>query len=115
MDPCVGEMMCPPPSIGWSALILWTITLYGVLGILSIFTACVQWRDPSQTGSRIARVLALLDLGGAAAAPILLMVVLGAPRAAIGVIAAQLALAALCHGAARRRAEAELPRARLVR
>ena len=107
-------MVCPPASIGWSALILWTITLYGVLGILSVFTACVQWRDPTGTGARIARLLALLDLAAAAAAPLLVFLVLGAPRLAGGLVLVHLALAATLRAASRRERAPTLPDARVV-
>ena len=114
MDPCGTEMVCPPPDIGWSALILWTITVYGVLGILSVFASCVHWREPTRTGARILGVLTLLDLATAAAAPLLLYLVMGAPRAAALVTATWLGFAALCRAAARRPI-AGLPMARVVR
>ncbi len=114
MDPCAGEMVCPPPSIGWSALILWTITVYGVLGILSVFTACVHWREPTRTGARILAILTFLDLAIAAAAPLVVYLVMGAPRAAVLMTAIWLAFAALCRVASRRPVS-ELPPARLVR
>jgi hypothetical protein len=114
MDVYGGEMVCPPPSIGWSALILWAITIYGVLGILSVFAACVQWRDPSRTGARIARLLSLADLASAALAPLVVFAMLGAPRAAASLALVQLALAALCGAAARRGKAPSLPPARLV-
>lgn len=115
MEPCVGEMVCPPPTIGWSALLLWTITVYGVLGILSIFTVAVHWREPTGTGARILRILSWLDIGSAALALLVIMLVIDAPQAATAVIAVQLFLAALCRTAARRRSPADLPRARALR
>jgi uncharacterized membrane protein HdeD (DUF308 family) len=114
MEQCATEMVCPPPSIGWSALILWTITVYGVLGILSVFTTCVHWREPSRTGARILGVLTLLDLVTAAAAPLVLYLVMGAPRAALLVTAVWLVFAGLCRVASRRPIT-ELPPARVVR
>lgn len=114
MDPCATEMVCPPPTIGWSALILWTITVYGVLGILSLFTSCVHWREPSRTGARILGVLTILDLVTAALAPLVIYVVMGAPRAAAAVTVVWMALAALCEIASQR-PMCQLPRARLVR
>jgi hypothetical protein len=114
MDPCGTEMVCPPPTIGWSALILWTITVYGVLGILSVFTACVHWREPTRTGARILTVLTALDLATAAAGPLVVYLVMGAPRAALLVTVVWLGFAALCRIAARRPIS-ELPSARLVR
>ena len=107
-------MVCPPPSIGWSALILWTITVYGVLGILSVFATCVHWREPTRTGARVLTILTLLDLATAAAAPLVLYLVMGAPRAAALVTGTWLVLAALCRSAARRPIT-ELPPARVVR
>ena len=107
-------MVCPPPTIGWSALILWTITVYGVLGILSVFTACVHWREPSRTGARILSILTALDLATAAVAPLLLYLVMGAPRAAAMVTALWLGFAALCRVASRRPLSG-LPPARVVR
>lgn len=115
MDTCGTEMVCPPPTIGWSALILWTITVYGVLGILSVFTVCVHWREPTRTGARILRILFAGDLAAAAAAPLLVYLVLGAPRAAVLLMATQLILAALCRAAARRDIPTELPSARALR
>lgn len=115
MEPCVGEMVCPPPTIGWSALLLWTITVYGVLGIVSIFTVSVHWREPTATGARILRLLSLLDLGAAALALLVIMLVMDAPRAATAVVAVQMFLAALCRTAARRRSPTDLPPARALR
>ena len=115
MDQCGTEMVCPPPpNIGLSALILWTITVYGVLGILSVFTSCVHWRDPSRIGARILGILTMLDLATAAAAPLVVYIVMGAPRAAILVTACWLGFAALCRVASRRPV-AGLPAARVVR
>ena len=114
MEPCPGEMVCPPPSIGWSALLLWTITIYGVLTILSLFTAIVHWREPTPTSARILRVLSIFDLGAAAAAPLLILLALDAPRAATVAVCVHLGLAALCRAAARRTAEV-LPTARALR
>lgn len=108
-------MVCPPPNIGWSALLLWTITVYGVLAILSVFVTTVQWREPSATGSRILRLLSLMDLGAAAVAPLVILFVLGAPRATTAAVVMLLTLAALCRGASRWTARAELPRARALR
>ncbi|HEU5057355.1 MAG TPA: hypothetical protein VFU21_12550 [Kofleriaceae bacterium] len=93
---------------------MWTITIYGVLGILSVFTACVHWREPTRTGARILGVLTLLDLATAAAGPLVVYLVMGAPRAALLVTAGWLGFAALCRVASRRPI-AELPPARLVR
>jgi hypothetical protein len=115
MDACGTEMVCPPPTIGWSALILWTITVYGVLGILSVFTVCVHWREPTRTGARILRALFLVDLVTAGAAPMIVFLVLGAPRTAALVMATQIALAALCRYASRREMPPDLPTARVVR
>ena len=114
MDVCAGEMVCPPPDIGWSALILWTITVYGVLGILSLFATCVHWREPTRTGARILTILTLLDLAVAAAAPLVVYLVMGAPRAAVLVTAVWLGFAGLCRVAARRPIT-ELPPARVIR
>lgn len=114
MDPCSGEMVCPPPSIGFSALLLWTITFYGVLGILSVFTAVVHLREPSATGSRILRVLSLLDVGAAALAPLVVLWAIGAPRAAAVAVVGTLGLAALCRAVARR-TSIQLPSARALR
>jgi hypothetical protein len=108
-------MVCPPPNIGWSALLLWTITVYGVLGILSLFVTTVQWREPSATGSRILRLLSLLDLGAAAMAPLVILLALEAPRAASAAVLVLLGLAAMCRGASRWTARGELPRARALR
>jgi len=107
-------MVCPPPNIGWSALILWTITVYGVLGILSVFTACVHWREPTRTGARILSILTVLDLAIAGAAPLVVYLVMDAPRAAVLVTTCWLAFAALCRVASRRPLT-ELPPARVVR
>ncbi len=115
MEPCSGEMVCPPPTIGWSALLLWTITVYGVLGIVSIFTVAVHWREPTTTGGRILRLLSLLDLGSAALALLVIMLVMDAPRAATAVIGVQMFLAALCRTAARRSSPTDLPSARALR
>jgi hypothetical protein len=115
MDPCHGEMVCPPPNIGWSALLLWTITVYGVLTILSLFVTAVHWREPTATGSRILRLLSIFDLAAAGIAPLLILVALGAPRAAAVAVAGQLGLVALCRGAARRRSRSTLPQARALR
>jgi hypothetical protein len=115
VDTCAGEMVCPPPNIGWSAVLLWTITVYGVLGIVSLFAAAVHWREPTATGTRLLRVLSLLDLGAAAAAPLLILLALDAPRAATAVAIIALALAALCRTAARRTAPTDLPPARALR
>ncbi len=115
MEPCGGEMVCPPPTIGWSALLLWTITVYGVLGIVSIFTVAVHWREPTATGARILRILSLLDLASVALALLVILLVIDAPRAATAVIAVQLFLAALCRAAARRQSPTDLPRARVLR
>lgn len=110
-------MVCPPPpSIAWSALILWTITIYGVLGILSLFAAAVHWREPTATGARILRILATLDLVAAAVSPALILVALDAPRMAAVAFPAALALSVLCRAAAGRpHPSSGLPRARLVR
>ena len=115
MDPCGGEMVCPPPDIGWSALLLWTITVYGVLTIVSLFVASVHWREPTATGARILRRLSVLDLGVAGAAPLVIGLALGAPRAASVAVFAELALAALCRAASRRALASDLPRARVLR
>lgn len=106
-------MVCPPPTIGWSALILWTITVYGVLGILSVFTACVHWREPTRTGARILNILTLLDLA-AAAVPVVVYLVAESPPAAPLMSATWLVLAVLCRTASRRPIT-ELPPARVVR
>jgi hypothetical protein len=115
MEPCAGEMVCPPPTIGWSALLLWTITVYGVLGIVSLFTVAVHWREPTAAGARILRVLSWLDLGSTALALLVVMLVLDAPQAATALIAVQLFLTALCRTAARRRSPTDLPPARALR
>jgi hypothetical protein len=115
MEPCGGEMVCPPPNIGWSALLLWTITVYGVLGIVSTFTVAVHWREPTATGGRILRRLSLLDLGSAVIAPFVILFLLDAPRAAIAVVIVQLFFAGLCRGAARRPLPTDLPPARVLR
>jgi hypothetical protein len=115
MDPCGGEMVCPAPNIGWSALLLWTITVYGVLAILSLFVSAVHVREPSPTGARILRLLSVFDLAAAGIAPLVILFGLGAPRAAAVAVVGQLGLAALCRAAARRTTAARLPRARLVR
>lgn len=107
--------MCAPASIGWSALILWTITVYGVLAILSVFTACVHRSQPTAPGARILRILSLLDLGTAALAPLHIYGILHAPNLAILATVLMLSLAALCRQAARRPIPAEVPRARVVR
>ena len=114
MDPCSGEMVCPPTSIGFSALLLWTITFYGVLGILSVFATVAHLREPTATGSRILRILSLLDLGAAALAPLLVLWAMGAPRAAVVAAAGTLGLAALCRAVARR-TPIQLPSARALR
>ncbi len=114
VDQCGTEMVCPPPNIGWSALILWTITVYGVLGILSVFTACVHWREPTRTGARILSILTVLDLAIAGAAPLVVYLVMDAPRAAVLVTTCWLGFAALCRVASRRPLS-ELPPARVVR
>jgi hypothetical protein len=114
MDPCPGEMVCPPPTIGWSALLLWTITIYGVLSFLSLFTVIVHWREPTATGARILRLLSMFDLGAAAAAPLIILLALDAPRAATVAVCVHLALAALCRAAARRTVD-QLPTARALR
>ena len=108
-------MVCPPPDIGWSAMLLWTITVYGVLGILSLFTVAVHWREPTATGARILRLLSAFDLGSAAIAPLVILLLLDAPRAATAVVLFQLFLAALCRAASRRSSGTELPPARVVR
>ena len=108
-------MVCPPPNIGWSALLLWTITVYGVLTILSVFVSVVHWREPSPTGSRILRLLSVFDLAAAGIAPLVILFALGAPRATTVAVVAQLGLAALCRTAARRTSAATLPPARVVR
>lgn len=115
MDPCSGEMMCPPPSIGWSALLLWTITVYGVLTILSLFVTAVHWREPTATGSRILRVLSIFDLAAAGVAPLLILIALDAPRGAAVAVVGLLGLAGLCRVAARRRTAPTLPAARALR
>jgi len=108
-------MVCPPPTIGWSALLLWTITVYGVLGIVSIFSVAVHWREPTATGAHILRILTLLDLGSAALAPLVVFLAIGAPRAATAVVLAQVILAALCRAAARLSVPTDLPPARALR
>ena len=108
-------MVCPPPTIGWSALLLWSITVYGVLGIVSIFTAAVHWREPTATGARILRALTVLDLASVALALLVILLVMDAPRATTAVIAVQLFLAALCRAAARRPSPTDLPPARALR
>lgn len=115
MDQCRGEMVCPPPTIGFSALLLWTITVYGVLTILSLFVTAVHWRDPSATGSRILRLLSVFDLTAAAGAPLLILWGIGAPRAAIVAVIGQLILAGVCRAASRRSSPSELPSARALR
>jgi hypothetical protein len=115
MEPCIGEMVCQPPDVGFSALLLWTITVYGVLGILSLFTMAVHWREPTATGARILRLLTLLNLGSAALAPLVVFFAIGAPRAATAVVIAQMLLAALCRTAARREVPTDLPAARALR
>lgn len=114
MDPCSGEMVCPPPSIGFSALLLWTITFYGVLGILSVFASVAHLREPTATGSRILRLLALLDVGAAALAPLVVLWAIGAPRAAAVAVIGTLCLAALCRVVSRR-SPVQLPTARALR
>jgi len=115
MEACSGEMVCPPPNVGFSALLLWTITVYGVLGILSVFTIAVHWREPTATGAHILRILTLLDLGSAALAPLVVFFAIGAPRAATAVVLAQVILAGLCRAAARRAVPTDLPPARALR
>ena len=108
-------MVCPPPSIAWSALILWTITLYGVLGILSIFAASVHLHSPTGAGRRIVKILSLCDLGAAALAPVVIYWILGAKVTAVVVMIALLILAGYCRLAGRRAPRSHLPDARLHR
>ena len=115
MDPCIPASMCEAPSIGWSALILWTITVYGVLAILSVFVAVVQHVEATGTGARIARVLFFADLATAAAAPLLVFGVMHAPTLAIIATGGQVAMAIVARAAARRRPGPGLPRARALR
>jgi hypothetical protein len=115
MDPCIPASMCQPPSIAWSALILWTITLYGVLAILSVFVAVVQHVEATGAGARIARLFFFADLASAAAAPLLIYGVLGAPTLAFIATGVQIAMAIVARAAARRLPGPELPRARALR
>lgn len=115
MDPCIPASMCEPPSIGWSALILWTITIYGVLAILSVFVAVVQHVEATGMGARIARILFFADLATAAAAPFLILGVMHAPTLAIIATGGQIATAITARAAARLRPGPGLPRARALR
>jgi hypothetical protein len=101
--------------MGWSALILWTITVYGVLAILSVFVTVVQRMDPTRTGARIARTLFVADLVSAAVAPVLILGILGAPTLALIATGGQVSLAVLVRHAAQRRPGPGLPRARALR
>ena len=107
-------MACAAPSVGFSTLILWTITIYGVLGILSVFATVVHLREPSATGSRVLRVLSFIDVGAAALAPLLVLWAIGAPRAAVVAVVGTLGLAALCRTVSRR-TPVQLPGARALR
>lgn len=115
MHPCVPHVPCGPPTPGWSAVILTAITLYGVLEILSVFTAIVHWQQPSRGGAHVLRILAMLDLVSAALAPVFIYWILGAPRIAAAVMAVQLGLAAACRSLSRRGAPHEPPPARAFR
>lgn len=116
MEPCAAAA-CPPITTGWSLLILWTITAYGVLTLASVFVACIQWQAPSAVGARILRGLGIANAAGLALAPVLVAGVFDAPRLAVCVMAAALALAITCRGLARRlpRQVEPPPVARVVR
>lgn len=115
MDACVAETVCPPISSGWSALVLWTITAYGVLGILSVFGMAVHWQAPSRFGALWLRRAGVAHAAALALAPLLVVGVFGAPRLAVALMLAELALALSCRAVARRAAPAGAPVARLVR
>ena len=115
MDPCIPASMCEAPSIAWSALILWTITVYGVLAILSVFVAVVQQVEATAAGARIARILLVADLGLAALGPLLVFWVMDAPTLALIATGGMTAMAVLAGAAARRRPGPGLPRARALR
>lgn len=100
---------------GWAAALLVTITVYGVLEILSLFTLAVHWRDPTRTGARILRVLGILDLASAALAPLLIYAVLDAPSAAAAVVILHLVLAGSCRTGATRTGTHEPATARALR
>jgi uncharacterized protein (DUF697 family) len=106
-----------PVSFATATLLLWTITLYGVLFIVTVFGAWAHARQRSRFGARALRVLALADAGAAAFAPVVVGVALGAPTAAAAVAGTWLALAILCHIASRlelREPGDPVPRARVV-
>lgn len=115
MNACASAVGCSPVAPAWAALLLLTITVYGVLEILSVFALLVHWRDPTRTGARILRALAVFDLVSAAAAPLLIYMVLDAPGTAAAVVIVHLMLAAMCRATARRTGTTELATARLVR
>lgn len=101
MESCAAAA-CPPITTGWSLLILWTITVYGVVGLASVFVACVHWQSPSAIGTRILRGLGVANAVGVALAPVLIAGVFDAPRLAVCVMAGALALAITCRAVARR-------------
>jgi hypothetical protein len=107
-----------PVSFATATILLWTITLYGVLFIVTVFAAWAHARQRSRFGARALAALALADAAAAAASPLLIGWVLGAPVMAAAVGGGWLALAILCHATSRielREPPDPVPPARLVR
>jgi hypothetical protein len=105
-----------PVSFATATILLWTITFYGVLFIVTVFAPPARQR--SHFGARALRALALADAAAAALSPLLVGWLLGAPVMAAAVGGAWLALAILCHATSRielREPRDPVPRARLVR
>lgn len=116
MEPAPSQLTGEHVSFATSTVVLWMITVYGVLLIVSVFAACVHSRQRTPFGARCLRRLALGNAAASVVAPVL-CTLLGESNIGVAVGGAWLALAAGCLAVSKLRLSESpepVPRARVI-